>query len=159
MVILTIIVFICNIFAFLIILRQPHTVRNHGKIIINANKNKNRFLTVFFAGVVIILCCISGYLQYTRNGDIFYILLTILWIETEIFYIIKGLHVSEIREEGIYASGNFYEWSKVQSYSWVLPTTIQFKVNTFFIAKCDFEFTIKKELKSKANETLQKYVL
>ncbi|WP_291635319.1 DUF5673 domain-containing protein, partial [Clostridium sp.] len=85
-------------------------------------------------------------------------LLAILYIETIIIFLIQYLH-SEIRENGIYCSGRFYKWSKVQSYSWVLPTTIQFKINTFFTANYNLEFTIKDELKSKANETLQKYVL
>jgi hypothetical protein len=156
---ITKIVFILNIFVFLLILRQPYRVSNHGKIIINANTNLNRFLTICVAGVFIILCCILGYLRYTQSGYIFDILLAILWIETVIFHLIKGLHISEIRENGIYASGNFYKWSKVQSYSWVSATTIQFKVNTFFIAKYNFEFTIKDELKSKTNEIVQKYVL
>ena len=89
----------------------------------------------------------------------YYILLAILWIEISISNIIRILHSSEIRENGIYGSGNFYKWSKVQSYSWILPTTIQFEVNTFFKTNYSFEFTIKEELKSKVNETVQKYVL
>jgi hypothetical protein len=132
---ITKLVLILNIFVFLLILRQPYRVSNHGKIIINANKNKNRILTLCLAGVLIILCCILEYLRYTQSGYIFEILLAILWIEIVIFHLIRSLHISEIRENGIYASGNFYKWSKVQSYSWVLPTTLQFKVNTFLKAE------------------------
>jgi len=81
------------------------------------------------------------------------------WIEISFFNIIRNLHKSEIRENGIYGSGLFYKWSKVQSYSWVLPTTIHFEVNTFFKTNYSFEFIIKEELKSKVSETVQKYVL
>ena len=99
------------------------------------------------------------YLDYTRNGNIFFILIAILWFEISIFIIIRGFHSSGIRENGVYGTGTFFKWSKVQSYSWISSTTIQFKVNTFFIHNYSFEFTIKENLKSKVNETLQKYVL
>ena len=154
---ITKIVLILNIFAFLIILRQLYIVSYHGKIIINANKN--RFLAIFFAGVIIIGWCVLGYLYLQRGYDLFYILLAILWIEIAISKLIRFLHSSEIRENGVYGTGTFYKWSKVQSYSWILPTTIQFEVITFFKTNYSFEFTIKEELKSKVNETVQKYVL
>ena len=154
---ITKIVLILNIFAFLIILRQLYIVSYHGKIIINANKN--RFLAIFFSVVFIIGCCILEYLYIQRGYSLFYILLTILWIEIVISKLIRFLHISEIRENGVYGTGTFYKWSKVQSYSWILPTTIQFEVNAIFKTKYSFEFTIKEELKSKVNETVQKYVL
>ena len=43
---ITKIILIFNIFAFLIILRKLYRVSHHGKIIINANKN--RFLAIFW---------------------------------------------------------------------------------------------------------------
>jgi hypothetical protein len=155
---ITIIVLISNIFTFLLILRQLYRLRYHRKIIIIANKNKNIFLTMFF--VVIIIISISGYLDYTQKqyGYIFDVLLAILYIETIIIFLIKYLY-SEIRENGIYISGRFYKWSKFQSYSWVSPTTIQFKVNTLSTDNYNLEIIIKEELKSKVNETVQKYVL
>ena len=155
---ITIIVLISNIFTFLLILRQLYKLRYHRKIIIIANKNKNIFLTMFF--VVIIIISISGYLDYTQKqyGYIFDVLLAILYIETIIIFLIKYLY-SEIRENGIYISGRFYKWSKFQSYSWVSPTTIQFKVNTLSTDNYNLEIIIKEELKSKVNETVQKYVL
>ena len=146
---------ILTIFTFLIILRKLYRVIHHGKIIINANKS--RFSAIFWA-VVIIFWCILGYLNYTQSSYNS-ILLAILWIEISISNIIRDLHSSEIRENGIYGSGHFYKWSKVQSYSWILPTTIQFEVNTFFKTNYSFEFIIKEELKSKVNETVQKYIL
>ena len=151
------IVLVFNIFTFLIILRKLYIISYHGKIIINANKS--RFLAIFFAGVIIIGCCILGYLYIQRGYSLFYILLTILWIEIVIFRLISFLHRSEIRENGVYSTRTFYKWSKVQSYSWILPTTIQFEINTLFNPNYSFEFTIKEELKSKVNETVQKYVL
>ena len=157
---MTKIIIIVDIFAFLITLIKLYRVIHHGKIIINANKNRFRaiFSVIFGAGLSI-GWCIIGYLRYTQSGYIFFILLAILWTEISISNIIRDLHHSEIRENGIYGSGHFYKWSKVQSYSWILPTTIQFKVDTFFKTYYSFEFTIKEELKSKVNETVQKYVL
>ena len=147
---------IMNIFVFLIILIfliKLYTVSHHGKLIINTNKST--LLAIFWA-VMIIPWVILGYFNYRNNN---YILMEILWIEISISNIIRALHSTEIRENGIYGSGNFYKWSKVQSYSWILPTTIQFKVNTtFFKTNKSFEFTIKEELKSKVNETVQKYI-
>jgi thiosulfate dehydrogenase [quinone] large subunit len=157
---ITKIAIIINIFAFLIILRELYIVSHHGKFIINTNKSRfwAIFSVIFWTGVSIVWC-ISAYLHYTQSDYIFSVLLAISWIEISISNIIRGLHSSEIRENGIYCSGNFYKWSKVQSYSWVLPTTIKFKVNTFFTTNYSFEFIIKEELKSKINETVQKYVL
>jgi len=145
---------ILTIFAFLIILRKLYIVSHYGKIIINADKS--RFLAILWA-VMIIPWCILGYFNY-RDNTYNSILLNILWIEISIFNMIRYLHSSEIRENGIYGSGHFYKWSKVQSYSWILPTTIQFEVSTFFKTNYSFEFTIKEELKSKVNETVQKCV-
>ncbi|MEK6265759.1 MAG: DUF5673 domain-containing protein [Clostridium sp.] len=154
-----IIVIIFNIFAFLILLKIIYRVSCHGKLITNGNKrNKSRFWAISWTGICIIECILT-YLDYTRNGNIFFILIAILWFEFSIFNIIWNLYSSGIRENGVYGTGTFFKWSKVQSYSWISSTTIQFKVNTFFIHNYNFEFTIKEELKSKVNETVQKYVL
>jgi len=113
---------------------------------------------IIFWVLMIIAWSILAYLNY-RNNTYINILNDIIWIEISIFNTIRILKSSGIRENGIYNSGNFYKWSKVQSYSSKLPTTIQFEVNTFFKTNYSFEFTIKEELKLKAIETLQKYVL
>ena len=150
---ITKIILIMNIIAFLMILRKLYIVSHHGKLIITAKKSR---FPIFWA-VTIIIWCILGYYHY-RNSP-YHFLLDIVWIEISIYSIIKDLHGSEIRENGIYESGNFYKWSKVQSYNWLLPTTIQFVVNpTFLKANKNFEFTIKEELKSKVNETVRKYI-
>jgi hypothetical protein len=148
-----------DIIIFLLILKKLYRVSHHGKIIINANKNKYWIIfSVIFWTAISIAWCILGYSNYTQSGDIYFILLTILWIEISIFNILRYLHRSEIRENGIYGTGHFYKWCKVKSYSWVLPTTIHFEVDTFFKRDYSFEFIIKEELKSKVNETVQKYV-
>mgnify|MGYP001612198980 FL=1 len=150
---------IMDVIAFLMMSRKLYTVSQHGKLIINTSKNRRwPILGAIFWAVMIIFWCILGYLHY-MNNTYNNILLDIFWIEISISNIIKNLHSSEIRENGIYGSGNFYKWSKVQSYNWVLPTTIQFEVNTFFKTNYSFEFIIKEELKSKVNETVQKYVI
>ena len=82
--------------------------------------------------------------------------LFIFWVELSISYIIKALTSSEIRENGIYKSGYFYKWSKIQSYNWVLPNTIQFKVNTFFKTTRSLELIINEEFKLKVDEVIQR---
>ncbi|MBU3099536.1 MULTISPECIES: hypothetical protein [Clostridium] len=150
---------IMNIIVFFIMSRKLYIVSQHGKLIINTSKNR-RWVTIsaIFWTVLIIFWCILGYLYYMDN-TYNNILLAILWIEISIYNIIRGSHSSEIRENGIYGSGKFYKWSKVKSYSWILPTTIHFEVSTFFKVDYSFEFIIKEELISKVNETVQKCVL
>ncbi|MBU3158483.1 hypothetical protein KPL37_01690 [Clostridium frigoris] len=151
------IILIMSIIAFLMMSRKLYTVSQHGKLIINISKNRRwAILSAILWAVMIIPWGILGYLHYMEN-TYDNILLDIFWIEISIFNIIRGSHSSEIRENGIYGSGKFYKWSKVKSYSWILPTVIQFEVNTFFKIDYSFEFTIKEELKSKVNETVQKY--
>ncbi|MBW9171692.1 hypothetical protein K2F43_10760 [Clostridium estertheticum] len=147
---------IINIFAFLIILRKLYIGSHHGKLIITAKKSR---FPIFWTIMIIFwfILGILGYYYYTNNHYNF--LLDIVWIEISIYNIIRDLHSSEIRENGIYGSGNFYKWSKVQSYSWILPTTIQFEVSpTFFKTNNSFKFIIKEDLKSEVNETVQKFV-
>ncbi|MBU3072711.1 DUF5673 domain-containing protein [Clostridium estertheticum] len=150
---------IMDIIAFLMMSRELYTVSQHGKLIINTNKNRiwATIWSILWA-VMIISWCILGYLHYMDN-TYDNILMDIFWIEISIYNIIRGSHSSEIRENGIYGSGNFYKWSKVKSYSWILPTTIKFEVSTFFKTNYSFEFTINEELKAKVNETVQKYVI
>ncbi|MBU3217051.1 DUF5673 domain-containing protein [Clostridium estertheticum] len=153
------IILIMDIIAFLMMFRKLYTVSHHGKLIINTNKN--RIWAIIWSilwAVMIISWCILVYLHYMDN-TYNNILMDIFWIEISIYNIIRGSHSSEIRENGIYGSGKFYKWSKVKSYSWILPTTIKFEVSTFFKTNYSFEFTINEELKSKVNERVQKYVI
>ena len=96
------------------------------------------------------------YIHYNKNSAIDRIFMNIFWIELSISYIIKALKNSEIRENGIYKSGYFYKWSEIQSYNWIVPNTIQFKINTFFKNTRSIEFIIKEELKLKVDEVIQR---
>jgi thiosulfate dehydrogenase [quinone] large subunit len=148
------------IFGLIIIIKKLYTVIQHRKLIITTKQS--RFSTIFFVTKIIfwvltiIALGILVYLNY-RNNKYIDILYDITFIEFSIFHLIGTLESSGIRENGIYVDGKFYKWSEVQSYSWILPNTIQFKVNTFFSPNYNLEFTIKEELKSKVNETVQKY--
>lgn len=146
------------IFVLIIILLQLYAVIHHGKLIISAKKSRFSAIGWIVWVLMIIVWGILVYLNY-RNNNFINILNNIMWIEFSIFNLIRTLESSGIKKNGINHSGKFYKWSKVQSYSWILPTTIEFKVNTFFTANYSFEFIIKEELKSKVNETVQKYVL
>ncbi|MFT5875150.1 MAG: thiosulfate dehydrogenase [quinone] large subunit [Clostridium sp.] len=154
--------FIMIIFVLITIIIKLYTVIHHGKLIIKAKKSKFSAICgvvlIILLALMIIALGILGYLNY-RNNVYINILRNIILIEILIFNLIGVLHSSGIRENGIYGSRKFYKWPKVQSYSWILPTTIRFEVNTFFKTNKSFEFIIKEELKSKVNETLQKYVL
>jgi len=150
------------IFLSILIIIQLYTVIRQGKLIIKTKKSKYSNIW-WVVGIIvwvlaIIFYCVIGYLNY-RNNTYINILGNIMWIEIAIFNILRMLKSSGIRENGIYASGNFYKWSKVESYSWISPTTIKFEVNTFFKVNYSFEFIIKEELKSKVNETVEKYVI
>jgi thiosulfate dehydrogenase [quinone] large subunit len=149
------------IFVLIIIIIKLYTVIHHGKLIVKTKKSRFspiwRVVGIIFWVLLIISWGILVYLNYQNNNYI-NILNNIIWIEFSIFNLIGTLESSGIRENGINRSGKFYKWSKVQSYSWILPTTIQFEVNTFFKTNYSFEFTIKEELKSKVNETVQKHV-
>ncbi|MBU3110202.1 DUF5673 domain-containing protein [Clostridium lacusfryxellense] len=149
------------IFFLILVIIQLYTVIRQGKLIINAEKS--RFSAIWWVvGItiwilLIIFYCVLGYLNY-RNNTYINILGNIMWIEIAIFNILRMLKSSGIRENGINGSGSFYKWSKVESYSWISPTIIQFEVNTFFKTNYSFKFTIKEQLISKVNETVQKYV-
>jgi len=149
-------------FLTIIMIIQLYTVIRQGKLIINAEKSRFSNICwvvgIIFWILMILFYCIIWYLNY-RNNAYINILGNIMWIEIAIFNILRMLKSPGIRANGIYGSGNFYNWSKVQSYSWILPTTIQFEVNTFSKTNYSFEFTIEEKLISKVNETVQKYVL
>ena len=122
---------------------------------------ENRGSTIFWIVMLIIWAIllwsnIRLYLRNEKNGVIVNILANIFWIEFSISNIIKALRSSQLRENGIYKSGYFYKWSKIMSYSWILPNTIQFKVNTIFKTNRNFEITIKEEFKVKVDEVIKR---
>ena len=157
-----IMIMIILVLIIIIIILKLYTVIHHGKPIIDVKKSRfsaiSSVVGIIFWVLMIIAFGILAYINY-RNNTYINILSNIIWIEISIFNTIRILKSSGIRENGIYGSGHFYKWSKVQNYNWILPTTIQFEVNTFFKTNYSFEFTIEEELKSKVNETVQKYVL
>jgi len=147
-----------------LLLKDLYTSYNHGKIIIKVKESKG--LTIFWLVSLIFWCLLSWsdiklYIHYEKNSiinnTIFNnIIINIFWIEFSISNILKSLRSSEIRENGIYKSGYFYKWSKIRSYSWVLPNTIEFKVNTVFKTNSTLEFTINEEFKLKVDEVIQR---
>lgn len=118
-------------------------------------------LSIFWVGTLIFWCFllwydIRFYSSYQKDGVSTNILISIFWIELSISNLIKSYLSSEIRENGLYKSGYFYKWSKIQSYTWVLPNTIQFEVNTFLKGNINIELTISEEFKAKVDEVIQR---
>ena len=141
------------------LLKDLYTSYNHGKNIIKIKESRG--LTIFWLAILIFWCLSSWfdirlYIQYEKNSGINNIFINIFWMEFSISNIIKALRSSEIRENGIYKSGYFYKWSKIQNYRWVLPNTIEFKVNTFLKTNSTLEFTINEEYKLKVDEVIQR---
>ncbi|BCZ47271.1 hypothetical protein psyc5s11_33380 [Clostridium gelidum] len=142
-----------------LLLKDLYTLYNNGKIIIKVKGSKG--LTIFWLVSLIFWCLLSWsyiklYIHYEENSIINNIIINIFWIELSISNILRSLRSSEIRENGIYKSGYFYKWSKIRSYSWVLPNTIEFKVNTVFKTNSTLEFTINEEFKLKVDEVIQR---
>lgn len=142
-----------------LLLKDLYTLYNHGKSIIKVEESKG--LTIFWLVSLIFWCLLSWsdikfYIHYKENSIINNIIINIFWIEFSISKILRSLRSSEIRENGIYKAGYFYKWSKIRSYSWVLPNTIEFKVNTLLKTNSTFEFTINEEFKLKVDEVIQR---
>lgn len=140
-------------------LNALYTVYHHGRFIIKVKENKG--LPIFWMALLIVWGCIlvintSDYIHNEELRANNYILQSIFWIEISILNIIRSSRSSEIREHGIYISGDFYRWSKIKSYSWVLPNTLQFKVNTFLTFNKSFELSIDEESKLKVDEVIQR---
>ena len=134
----------------------------HGKLIIKAESYR------IFAIILALLLLLSiqnlydnlkTYIQFKECGiSIKSVYTSIMLIDINIVYLYHNLIGSQIRENGIYNYGYFYKWSRVKSFTWTSPTTIQFKVKSLLIFNGKFEMQIKEELKLKAEETLQKYI-
>ncbi|AWK52784.1 hypothetical protein DIC82_18070 [Clostridium beijerinckii] len=142
-----------------LLLNDLYTVYHHGKFIIKVKEKRG--LTILYMVLLIIWCMIlwfniRHYTHYDKDSAINNISGNIFWIEFSITNIIRSLRSSEIRENGIYKSGDFYKWSKIKSYSWVLPNTLQFKVNTLLKTNKNFELTIDEEFKLKVDEVMQR---
>ena len=135
-----------------------YQVYHHEKCIIKMKEKKS--LPVYWVVMLIISCIIllfnvSDYIQYKEMRIINNTLINILWIEITILNIIRSLRGLEIRENGIYNSGYLYKWTKIQSYSWILPDKIQLEVNSIFGVN-SFEINIKEEFKLKVDEIIKR---
>ncbi|MCI1586234.1 DUF5673 domain-containing protein [Clostridium beijerinckii] len=143
-----------------IFLKDIYTSYIHGRNIVKAKKDTG---TIIFWGISLIFWCILSwvniklYLSY-RNNIINNIFTSILGIEISISNIIPSLRSLGIRENGVYKSGYFYKWSKIKSYNWTSPNTIEFKVSTFLKINSSFEFTIDEETKPKVDEVIQRNI-
>jgi len=121
---------------------------------------EKKSLPVYWVVILIIFCIIllfnvSYYIQYKEMRIINNTLINIFWIETIIVNIIRSLRGLEIRENGIYNSGYLCKWTKIQSYSWILPDKIQLEVNSIFGVN-SFEINIKEEFKLKVDEIIKR---
>lgn len=144
--------------AFLL-LSNLYTTYTHGKLIIRIKVNKG--LTMFWSVALIVWSLqlwfsVQNYIYNNDSGSINNSLFATCWVELSMFFILKSLRASEIRENGIYNSGYFYNWHKIQSYCWIPPITIEFNASTSFKNSLSFHMPIKKEQKSKIEEVLQR---
>ena len=143
------------------LLKDLYTLCIHGRNILKVEKGIG--LAIFWLGSIIVWCLllwqeVKFYVRHENNGIINNIVTNIFWIEFSISNIIKSLRSSEIRENGIYKSGYFYKWSKIKSYNWTTPNTIEFKVRSFFKSNSSLKFTINEEYKAKVEEVIQKNI-
>ncbi|NRT73193.1 DUF5673 domain-containing protein [Clostridium beijerinckii] len=143
------------------LLKDLYTFYIHGKSILKVEKGIG--LAIFWLGSIIVWCLllwqdVKFYVRHGNNGIINNIVTNIFWIEFSISNIIKSLRSSEIRENGIYKSGDFYKWSKIKSYNWTTSNTIEFKVSSFFKSNSSLKFTINEEYKAKVEEVIQRNI-
>ncbi len=144
-----------------ILLKDLYTFYIHGRSILKVEKGIG--LVIFWMVLIIVWCLllwqnVKFYVRHENNGIINNIVTNIFWIEFSISNIIKSLRSLEIRENGIYKSGYFYKWSKIRSYNWTTPNTIEFKVSSFLKINSSIEFTINEEYKAKVEEVIQRNI-
>lgn len=148
-----------------VLLKNTYIAFHHGRLIVKVKERKG--YAIFWACMLLfwavylyigVRTILSG--DYTFNSNKYYseILQSITWIEITIIYLLIYLRGSQIRENGLYKNGYFIKWSKIKSYNWTSPTTIQFEVNSFLKSGRNFKITIKEELKLKADEIMQKHL-
>lgn len=145
-----------------LLLRDLYSSYNHGKNIIKLNKSFG--FTIFWVVSLIFWCFLSWfdiklYIEHDNNRVIDNILINVFWIEFSISNIIRAVRSSEIRENGIYKSGYFYKWSKINSYQWASSDTIEFKVNTLFKNNSVIKFAINEDDKLKVDEAIQRKIV
>lgn len=141
------------------------TMFEHGKLILKVETYKGLAIFNLLLAFLWIYSIYQSrkfynhFSEYETNfKDIDSINNNFVWIEILILTFLRDLRGSEIRENGIYKYGWFYKWSKIRSYIWTSPTTIQFKVKSLILFNRKFEMTIKDEYKIKVDEILQKHL-
>lgn len=147
------------ILGIYLLLTNLYTIYWRGKLIAKVKESKG--LSIFW-GVALIFWVamtwfgISEYINYKDSRIINNIIVNIFWVESSVLNLIMSVRSAEIRENGIYKSGHFYNWSKIKDYSWISENVIQFKISILFKANRSCEFTIKEEVKLKVNEVMQR---
>ncbi len=141
------------------LLKEISTVCYQGKYIVKVKDGNGS--TIFFSVMVVfwfILIWSSTrlYIYNHNKSGIDIIGSNIVCLELTVLSLIRSLRSFQIRENGIYKSGYFYKWSKILSYGWVSPDTVEFKVKTFFKTTKNFELTIKEDFKLKVDEIIQR---
>lgn len=165
--IITIIIVTC------FLLKEIFIANYRGKHIIKPDERRNLAIVWIIFLILWSLSLISdikNYVEYTNplyskfieDNAIVYgnlILQHAVWIEICILNFMGAVRYSEIREKGIYDYLHFYKWNRIQSYSWISPDTIQFKVTIFQRINHDITFTIvEKNDISKMDEILKRYI-
>ncbi|MBD7912441.1 MULTISPECIES: DUF5673 domain-containing protein [Clostridium] len=122
---------------------------------------RNLFLTIFWFVFLIIWTFalaydLNGYINNQENISISGILSSTFWILFSLSYLIKSWRGNEIGENGIYHAGNFYKWSKIESYDWILENTIRFKLRPSLKFQSSVEFDIKEENRPDLEEILKR---
>lgn len=149
---------IAIVIGSLLLLIDLYTILNHGNLVVKVNKNKG--LMILWSGLLVFWCLALGFniKSYINDfkGTISNDSLVIFWIEFSISNIIRNFRGTEIRENGIYNSGFYYKWSKVQHYTWISTNTIQFQVSGFAKSVNSFNFIIDEESKSKVDEIFKR---
>ncbi len=150
----TIISYIVLVTGCLWIIYQLWTFSLFGKLIVQANRSLG--LTILWV-IFLIIWVLSALLNKKTVNNILFAL-DILGVMISIVAIVRSLMDKEIRENGILCNSHFYKWSQIKGYRWISEKIIKFNTEATLTSGGGFELIVKKELKSKADEALQKYI-
>lgn len=145
------------------ILKELCTARYHGKLIIMVGER--RYLVMFWIvilalWVVLLIKDTREYMHYRELLYIDSILNHVLWIEVCILNILGSIKHSQIRERGVYISFHFFKWSRIRSYTWILPDIVELRIAILFRVKLKFKLILNKlSDKSYVDKILQRYII